>query len=251
MIFNDPVITDDGVVYERDAITEWLSKNRTSPLTTKEISDKLVDCRIIKNLVEDLIKLYPELKDKQYIISIDEIMRTKKFSELHKHKNIDIKQLMDKDYLHVLCGNADNDTLKHIIDNATNLRCKADHGSMFIHYVCQFSKLEIVRYLVEKDGFIDFESMNNTNMRPIHYACQNNSDISVMQYLVEMGVDLEAQTVDGWRPIHHVCMYGNDAKIQYILGCKVDLTCRITRCNNVNVSYNFIDLIKLNNSRTS
>lgn len=32
-VFTDPVIAEDGNTYERAAITEWLAKNSTSPIS--------------------------------------------------------------------------------------------------------------------------------------------------------------------------------------------------------------------------
>jgi ankyrin len=201
-IIKDPVIAEDGIVYEKDAITEWLSKNDTSPMTRKKISKKLVDCMVIKNLISDLIKLHPDLADRQYAYSIEEIIKTKKYVELRKHKNIDLKYLMDKNALHTLLKNTDAETVKHIIDNATDLHCSSKHGSLMIHYVCQSSPVEIVDYLIKKDPSVNLDSENNDKLRPIHYACDDNPNNDVVKYLLDKGVNTECPDENGRLPIH-------------------------------------------------
>lgn len=57
-IFKDPVILEDGFTYERDNISEWLSKNRTSPTTNRKLNNK----KIIPNqIVKNIINIHQEL----------------------------------------------------------------------------------------------------------------------------------------------------------------------------------------------
>lgn len=51
----DPVVADDGFVYERVAIEKWLSSNETSPMTAERILKKLLPCAQFKNIVEKLV----------------------------------------------------------------------------------------------------------------------------------------------------------------------------------------------------
>ena len=53
-VMQDPVICDDNISYERSAIEEWLSNHDTSPMTRKQISDKLIDNIALRNLIDDI-----------------------------------------------------------------------------------------------------------------------------------------------------------------------------------------------------
>ena len=55
----DPVMAEDGKVYERKAIEEWLDKSNKSPLTKKLISKKgLVSSTCIKNIIENVVESF-------------------------------------------------------------------------------------------------------------------------------------------------------------------------------------------------
>ncbi|CAF2976060.1 unnamed protein product [Rotaria sp. Silwood2] len=54
-IFEDPAIGDDGHTYERKAITEWLTKNGTSPMTRQPMSvNTLRTNYTVKKMIEEL-----------------------------------------------------------------------------------------------------------------------------------------------------------------------------------------------------
>lgn len=56
---NDPVIADDGISYERQAIVDWLKVNNTSPITRQPMSKRLQPNNELKKQIESLnIKNY-------------------------------------------------------------------------------------------------------------------------------------------------------------------------------------------------
>src|SRR5258708_2976276 len=65
-IFFDPVIAQDGQIYERIVIDEWFRNNNTSPITRTNIDPTLTECYTIKNIITTLLKQHPELKEHQY-----------------------------------------------------------------------------------------------------------------------------------------------------------------------------------------
>ena len=53
-IFFDPVLTCDGISYERKAIEQWLLKYNTSPVTNLALESKdLIPNLLVKNLVNN------------------------------------------------------------------------------------------------------------------------------------------------------------------------------------------------------
>lgn len=55
-IMQDPVIGDDGITYERSAITQWLSLNNTSPVTRQYMSSHLISNLALRNTIQDYLK---------------------------------------------------------------------------------------------------------------------------------------------------------------------------------------------------
>ena len=52
----DPCIAEDGQIYERGAIVEWLSRNATSPITRAPMGAKLLPAVPVRNTIGSLIK---------------------------------------------------------------------------------------------------------------------------------------------------------------------------------------------------
>ena len=52
----DPVLAEDGRVYERSAITAWLRTNNTSPHTREAMGSKLTPIMQVKNLISSMVK---------------------------------------------------------------------------------------------------------------------------------------------------------------------------------------------------
>lgn len=74
MIYKHPVVTSDGQIYEKEAITGWLKKHSTSPNTGKRITKKLIDIPFVKNKVSELLKKYPHLITEQYVNEIVKVI---------------------------------------------------------------------------------------------------------------------------------------------------------------------------------
>ena len=51
----DPVTAEDGKVYERSAIVEWLAKNERSPLTNEPMGPRLQPALSVKNLIRQMV----------------------------------------------------------------------------------------------------------------------------------------------------------------------------------------------------
>mmetsp|Transcript_14066 Transcript_14066/g.41922 ORF Transcript_14066/g.41922 Transcript_14066/m.41922 type:complete len:269 (+) Transcript_14066:86-892(+) len=52
----DPVTAEDGKVYERSAIEQWLTQKQTSPSTGAAMGPRLFDATQVKNTIEALVK---------------------------------------------------------------------------------------------------------------------------------------------------------------------------------------------------
>ena len=52
----DPVMAEDGKIYERNAIVEWLGRERTSPVTRAQMGRRIIPAIQTKNTISTLIK---------------------------------------------------------------------------------------------------------------------------------------------------------------------------------------------------
>ena len=52
----DPVTAEDGRVYERSAIEEWLQQNAKSPHTNEPMGTKLLPATQVKNLIASMVR---------------------------------------------------------------------------------------------------------------------------------------------------------------------------------------------------
>ena len=55
-VFLNPVLTSSGIIYEYDAIKEYLKNNDTCPITRIKISKDPIPCLQIKNMIHYLLK---------------------------------------------------------------------------------------------------------------------------------------------------------------------------------------------------
>ncbi|CAF0803669.1 unnamed protein product [Adineta steineri] len=72
-IFEDPVIGDDGHTYERKAITQWLKKNETSPMTREPMDiNSLKTNYAIKKVIQELKSTFPSQQEHyQFQLDVD------------------------------------------------------------------------------------------------------------------------------------------------------------------------------------
>ena len=52
----DPVIAEDGKLYERKKITEWLEKHQHSPYTNEAMGTRLMPANQVKDMIGKMIK---------------------------------------------------------------------------------------------------------------------------------------------------------------------------------------------------
>ena len=52
----DPVMAEDGRVYERSAITDWLRTKKKSPHTNESMGSKLIPAMQVKNLISSMVR---------------------------------------------------------------------------------------------------------------------------------------------------------------------------------------------------
>src|SRR3972149_11790482 len=101
-IYNDPVVAEDGIIYERQMIESWFKKTNISPMIGKQISKKVYPIVSIKNEVKEYLEKYPKYKEEQFSIKknfdlkdIKKIFMEKNYEELLNYTNFKLFEILD------------------------------------------------------------------------------------------------------------------------------------------------------------
>ncbi|QKF94275.1 ankyrin repeat protein [Fadolivirus algeromassiliense] len=107
LIFCDPVLAEDGHIYEREAIEEWCKKKQSSPVSREKITSKFIPVVFVKTLVNEYLKQNPTKQTQQYVpfpdftknkIRIFEFIKNNNFNELLNYNNYKISQLLNSTF---------------------------------------------------------------------------------------------------------------------------------------------------------
>jgi hypothetical protein len=60
MILCEPVIAEDGYIYEKQSITEWFNMKNTSPMTNLQITDNLIPITSLKCIIDEYLITNPD-----------------------------------------------------------------------------------------------------------------------------------------------------------------------------------------------
>jgi len=240
-IFLQPVLADDGNVYEKQMIKQWQLKNGTSPNTRQPISNRFTNCIPIKKLVDEFLIKYPELKNDQYILDVDELtfmnnldnlkfLDDYKIISLYGFKQIQkilscseqfVMKLIDRVNLHV--NISDNYNLSdyiflyckpNIIKYAIDKKCSLD-------YFCNIPQqyyFEIVEYIIDKS--IDMKILFKTHDQCLKIFKYDNI-IKILDKLDN--VNIISITGFQYRLIEYACNIGSIETIKYLMGRGAEL----------------------------
>jgi len=133
-VFYDPVVAQDGQIYERDCIEEWFKSNHTSPMTRERIDKKLVPIIPIKQMINETINQEPKLKELQYNVKreyyphhddVVNIIRRKLFDKLLRYENFMLTDVASDKFLiqRLVEYKCPNDMMEYVIKNSIDLQC--------------------------------------------------------------------------------------------------------------------------------
>ena len=95
-------------------------------------------------------------------------------------------------------------------------------GNVFKTLIKECKSYSILSYVL--DHSIDLEATTENGWRPIHFICKYGSP-AIIRYIIDKKVDLECRTNGGMKPIHFLCQYSTHEMIKYLIGKGVDLEC--------------------------
>jgi ankyrin repeat protein len=99
-----------------------------------------------------------------------------------------------------------------------------------LHYYGSFLKnynttdaLSVLKYLLNLG--INIEQENDYGLRPIHYACKIG-DLTMVKLLIEYGASTNCSTIHKWKPIPYAVRPGNSGVVEYLVSLKVGIECK-------------------------
>lgn len=237
-IFKDPVVAEDGLTYEREAIEEWFKSHDKSPGTGVILpGKKLISNIYVKKHVDAYISSCPQKKECQYISAI------KTMDDIKYYEIKDLHMINTNDLCNI-CKNMTVDDLKYLLINISNVTTRLQYDNMLIHLICENSSYGPIKYILDYhiENNYGIEQENNAGFRPIHYICRNAS-YNAVKYILDIYVDykfnLECTANTNIRPIHLLCSRSTPESIHYMLNIydtfNMDINCR-TSDNNTPLS---------------
>ena len=228
LIFYDPVMAMDGIVYENEAISKWFKTKDTSPMTQEEIYKDLYPVRIIKNTIEDYLKNNPEEKVNQYKPdtshetnkkAIQTILEKKTYDKLMNYTAFSMKiffTILSKFNAFTKLGSFE--TISHVIDNCIDIEASNENGTRLVHIICTNSLPKVIEYLLTKN--INFCCKNKWHSAPAHKLCSNERiKISTLEAAIPRINDWESFNDKDHTPFYEICHnnYHNPELIKYFI----------------------------------
>lgn len=219
LIFCDPVVAEDGYVYERMAISNHLNKENTSPVTGHRIGTNLMENRRIKELAEDFLQANEEYRNEQflfkkpfYLFKKDFLMslKNKEFNNLQEYTsimlNIDVNR--NKETLfEAVCKICPDDVILYIIDNSIDYDVYDSRNLKPFHLACKYGSQTIIKHLMAKD--VDVRSTDICGETALGYLLMYRNEPALVKELLEHGISVNSQNQNGFSPSHYVIKNGN------------------------------------------
>lgn len=249
LLFCDPVVAEDQNTYEFMALRDWLSANKTSPVTGSPMGTTVIRNTLIKKIVDEFIKANPEEKKNQFLYrkpfylferEFIELLKTKQYTDIttytHFQLNYDLNST--ETLFEYLCKSAPNDVIKHVIDNSIDFDVESGCGQRPIHIACRFSNADIIKYLVDKN--VDIECDNFTGIKPINYLVTNHgTEYELIKYFLDKNIKLNFEIKSGYNLLYYVISYGNLELLKLLQNAGMDLNAQSSKCAYTPMQYSF------------
>lgn len=219
-IFYDPHIARDGRTYEQDELLRWFEIKKVSPLTGDPLDTDTIPNLDMKANVDIFLTEYPEEKTNVYqpetsygvlYEKINNFIIEGEFDELIKYKEYDLLRLISTDHIasdleQPICLFAillqdckDENIIMHILDNSLDLNVFRESDKKTpLHFACSMSTVNIVKRMIKLGANPEAATVNNWT--PIFDAIYFNN-LDVVNYLLEIGVDLSIKDNLGFTPV--------------------------------------------------
>jgi len=240
-IFSDPVVANDGHVYERDSIKAWLVSNKRSPVTGEKMNEELKECHIVKHIIESILKQHPTLVSLQfkpditYISNhnmISDYIYSNRYDKLLCFTEYDIEHMVQTGILEYLAKNANLKTMIYIFDNMKGDYETVYKGYKLFSHLCLNAKEDVIRYLIDKGINMNYVDAS-VELAPINYVCKRGL-LDLMKYMVDKGANVNRNNYIARELLHDLCdIKGHDISEMFIHIIKSGLNVNESMVNNM------------------
>ena len=229
-IMSEPVIADDGHIYERQMIEQWFIDNNTSPITRENINNSLKSCQIVKTIIDTMLNKYPELKDKQFktdnshmsnVQTINKWISNRNYDKLLNYIHYDAVYFYEEGmWTNILeyCKNKDN-ILIHILDNSNTFEIIYNGYTELLKLLLEYSNPNIQKYCLDKcinkseikdkSNINDNTKINdNTGINAIFLNICRTESKELIKYMMDKCKNIDYTNYvdeDGWSCLHYLC----------------------------------------------
>ncbi len=202
-IMNDPVMCDDGILYERMAIEEWLTSSHASPVTGVPFKTvQLFPAVFAKNVITNYLKMHPEMQNDQYKpalrysmheATVKNYIKVHDFTKLLEYQAFDLEKMMTskshgRSYMDILTKKCKNDdVIKHIISNCIDL-----NATKWV-------------------GYDDYDGES----RHVMYYFIKNCSLAILAHILTINSD-DIEDSCGMKLSHYVCKYGTYEMVRHL-----------------------------------
>lgn len=200
-IVQTPIVASDGRIYEENAFKEFIENNNKSPITREPITTVYHISHDIKNVIDTLETMYPEIKkiryisDNTYLNNVDSIKKfidRNQYFSLLKYTNFYVRDMIHKGFIDKIIKNKSANVLIHIIKNSEDL--DSETGIAVICKSLEWPKNEnfVLFYLQNYNyalNYIDLGILFNT-------ACEHPVvDYNLIIYIINYCNDIRSLTM--------------------------------------------------------
>lgn len=228
-IILEPIIADDGFIYEESALMEYFSCKgcKISPMTRNEIKNYFISYNV-KKMIEDILESKPELKKEQFT-------KNKYPTESQLAKIIEGNYNYSKEFNTFCWGEfqklsdskkkrffkIDENILIELVNKSINFNFLFNDYSRPIHYFCKYGNISLIKSFLQNPININVVDKNNNS--PLHIACKF-LNIECIKYLIEKGCEFKCTDKDNGNMLHYVCKNSdNNELIKFFIDNVEDL----------------------------
>lgn len=244
LIFCDPVLAEDGHLYEYMAIKNYFNKNTISPITGGRIGTLLIKATGFKKMVDEFVLTYPEyandrflFKKPFYLFTKDflDLLREKKYDQLKEFTSIMLNTDIGKETLFsVICKICPDHIVKYVIDNSIDYDVYDRNKLKPLHTACKYATDDVIMYLAQKNVDLESEDMNGET--PLGYLILYREDYkNIVSKFIELGVDVNKMNKSGMNPSHYIVANGDVDTLKVFVEHNLNIGTTSAKLGGVNV----------------
>ncbi len=160
--------------------------------------------------------VHPGGKEERYLKTMELLIQ--------RGANLDLEDMLKKNIFHLLfSGKPSDSAIRNLfLDKCSHLLLEKDcKGITPLHVVCKKHSKDVIAEIFElcekKHTVTDFSRIIDDSGKTLLHFAAINKDTSVLEFLLEKGLDVHARTQDGVQPIHIALRRKRNDNVNFLL----------------------------------